>query len=88
MTRTADGKLNITPRDIAKHPILLVVCLLGLGGGGTGAMSLFSIATKTDVQRIESKLDAVAGDVADLKVEARAREIAEAKKLSHAENIP
>lgn len=85
MTRNADGKLNITPRDIAKHPILLVVCLLGLGGGGTGALSILSIATKTDVQRIESKVDAIAGDVADLKVESRAREIAEAKKLSHVE---
>lgn len=85
MTRNADGKLNITPRDIAKHPILLVVCLLGLGGGGTGALSILSIATKADIQRIESKVDAIAGDVADLKIENRARQISESKKLSHAE---
>ena len=85
MTRNADGKLNITPRDIVRHPILLVACMLGLGGGGTGALSLLSIATKDDVKRIETKVDSIAGDVADLKIDARAREIAEAKKLSHVE---
>ena len=88
MTRNAEGKLNITPRDIAKHPILLVVCLLGLGGGGTGALSILSIATKSDIQRIESKVDGIAGDVADLKIESRAREIAESKKVAQASKVP
>lgn len=88
MTRSADGKLSITPKDIVRHPILLVACLLGLGGGGTGALSILSIATKSDIQRIESKVDGIAGDVADLKIESRAREIAEAKKVAHASKVP
>ena len=99
MTRNAEGKLDkITIRDVAKNPALLLLLFLGLGGTGTGVLSTVSIATKSDiyavstavqvdVRRIESKLDDVANDVAELKIESRAREISEARnKLSQSEN--
>lgn len=103
MTRKSDGTIEtITLKDITKHPWLLVVMLLGIGGGSTGAFSVFRIATKDDVaalsasvSSVDRRVSEVAEDLSELKkdmtniqIEKRAREIAESLKVSKSDKSP
>lgn len=70
MTKRADGTLQIDLRDIVKHPAGVILIALATAGGGTGAMSAFGLASKSDMQKVESRLASIEAKVDELSIEA------------------
>lgn len=82
MTRREDGTIRAETRDIARHPMPYMLLLLGITGGGVGGASLVPFATKSDVLRLESKVDTMQRDIAELMYDKRGREWAEEHKTA------